>query len=71
VAARSPEYGRSGALNLTDGGAIERGEHGELGLGLTGARVAAWQSGDAAARRGHGKLGGWGSGAREEKRRAR
>jgi hypothetical protein len=39
---RSPEYGRSGALKLTGGGAIERGEHGKLGSSLTGARVVAW-----------------------------
>jgi hypothetical protein len=41
--------GRSGALKLTSGGAIERGEHGELGSGLTGARVAAWRLGDGGA----------------------
>jgi hypothetical protein len=52
--------GRSGALKLTGGGAIEREEHGKLGSGLTGARVALWRSGDAAARRSHGKLDGEG-----------
>jgi hypothetical protein len=32
--------GHSDARNLTGGGATERGEHGELGSGLTGARAA-------------------------------
>jgi hypothetical protein len=41
---RSAAFGRSGALKLTGGGAIERGEHGELSLGLTGAREAAVQN---------------------------
>jgi hypothetical protein len=43
---RSTASGRSGALKLIGGGAIERGEHGELSLGLTGARAAAWQPSD-------------------------
>jgi hypothetical protein len=41
--------GRSDALNLIGGGAIERGEHGALGLGLIGARAVAWRSGDGGA----------------------
>jgi hypothetical protein len=40
---------RYGALKLTGGGAIERGEHGELGSGLTRARAAAWRPGDGGA----------------------
>jgi hypothetical protein len=39
---RSMASSRSGALKLTGRGAIERGEHRELGLGLTGARAAVW-----------------------------
>jgi hypothetical protein len=54
---RSMASGRSGALKLTGGGAIERGE---LGSGLTGARAVVWRPGDVAARRSHGKLGGEG-----------
>jgi hypothetical protein len=46
---RSMASDRSGALKLTSGGAIERGEHGELSSGLTRARVAAWRPSDAAA----------------------
>jgi hypothetical protein len=40
---RSTASSRSGALKLTSGGAIERGEHEELGSGLIGARAAAWR----------------------------
>jgi hypothetical protein len=36
---RSSAFGRSGAPKLTGRGATERGAHGELGLGLTGARA--------------------------------
>jgi hypothetical protein len=36
----------SGARKLTGGGTTERGEHGELGSGLTGARAAAGRPGD-------------------------
>jgi hypothetical protein len=35
--------GHSGARKLVGGGTTERGEHGELGSGLTGARAAAWR----------------------------
>jgi hypothetical protein len=42
---RSMASGHSGARKLVGGGTTERGEHGELGLGLTEARAAAWRSG--------------------------
>jgi hypothetical protein len=57
---RSTASGRSDALKLTGGGTIERGEHEELGSGLTRARAAVWRPGDTAARRSHGKLCGEG-----------
>jgi hypothetical protein len=57
---RSTASGRSGALKLTSGGTIERGEHGELDSGLTGAQAAVWRLGDAVAQRSHGNLGGEG-----------
>jgi hypothetical protein len=46
---RSTASGRSGALNLTGGGAKEREEHREFGSGLTGARAVAWRPGDGGA----------------------
>jgi hypothetical protein len=51
---RSLASGRSGARKLTDGGAIERGKHGELGLGLTGAWAALRRLGDGGAEQGGG-----------------
>jgi hypothetical protein len=50
-------FGRSGARKLAGGGATERGKCGELGSGLTGARMALRRPGDGGAERG-------GSGAR-------
>jgi hypothetical protein len=38
--------GHSGARKLTGGGTTERGEHGELDSGLTGARALVWLLGD-------------------------
>jgi hypothetical protein len=38
--------GHSRARKLTGGGTTKRGEHGELGSGLIGARAAAWRPGD-------------------------
>jgi hypothetical protein len=46
---RSTASGRSGAPQLTGGGAIEREEHGELSSGLTEAWAAAWRLGNVAA----------------------
>jgi hypothetical protein len=43
---RSSASGRSGAPKLTGEGAKGRGEHEELGSGLTGARAVALRSGD-------------------------
>jgi hypothetical protein len=51
---RSMASSCSGALKLTGGGAIERGE---LGSGLTEAQAAVWRLGDAVVRKSHGKLG--------------
>jgi hypothetical protein len=52
--------GRSGAPQLTGGGAKEREEHGEFGLGLNGARVAAWRLGDSDGTKRSRELGGEG-----------
>jgi hypothetical protein len=51
---RSLASGRSGAPKLANGGATERGERGELGSGLTGARAALRRPGDDGAERGGG-----------------
>jgi hypothetical protein len=39
---RSMAFGHSGAQKPAGGGTTERGEHEELSLGLTGARVPVW-----------------------------
>jgi hypothetical protein len=48
AAARSPEHGLRAlwSIEARRRGTIERGLHGELGSGLTGARAAAWRPGD-------------------------
>jgi hypothetical protein len=43
---RSMASGHSGAWKLGGGGTTARGEHGELGSGLTGARASVWRPGD-------------------------
>jgi hypothetical protein len=43
---RSMASSHSGARKLADGGTTERGEHGELGSGLTGARAVVWRPGN-------------------------
>jgi hypothetical protein len=66
---RSTTSYRSGALKLIGGGTIERGEHRELGSGLTGARAAAWRPGDGGVEPEAAALGGSDARAwREEKR---
>jgi hypothetical protein len=68
---RSIASGRSGAPKLTGGGAKEREEHGEFDSGLTGLELRRGDRATAVPRRGHGNSVGRGSGAGEEKRRAR
>jgi hypothetical protein len=43
---------RSGVPKIAGGGTKWRGERGELGSGLTGARAALWRLGDGGAERG-------------------
>jgi hypothetical protein len=56
TAARSPELGLRPlrCTKLTGGDAKWRGERGEFGSGLTGARAALWKLGDGVAERGGG-----------------
>jgi hypothetical protein len=56
---RSTASSRSGALKLTGGGAIERGEHGELGSGDGGAKPEAAALGGSEARAWREAKRGW------------
>jgi hypothetical protein len=58
--------GHSGAWKLVGGGTTERGEHGELGSGLTGARAAAWRLSDSGETAKERKLSNSGARASEE-----
>jgi hypothetical protein len=50
-------FGHSGARKLTGGGTTERGEHGDLGSGLTEAWAAVWRPGDGREMTEEGELG--------------
>jgi hypothetical protein len=63
---RSMASSHSGARKLIGGGTTERGEHGELGSGFTGARAAAWRPGDSGEMAEERKLGNSGAQASEE-----
>jgi hypothetical protein len=58
---RSKASGHSEARKLVGGGTTERGEHGELGSGHTGARSAAWRLGDGGEMAEERKLGSSGA----------
>jgi hypothetical protein len=49
--------GHSGAWKLAVGRTTERGEHGELSAGLTGARASVWRPGDGGEMAEEGELG--------------
>jgi hypothetical protein len=54
---RSMASGHSSARKLTSRGATDRGVHGELDSGLTGARSAVWRPGDGGEMAEEGELG--------------
>jgi hypothetical protein len=57
--ALGPQWTDAGADN-GHGGAKQRGRHGEIGSGLTGARAAAWRPGDGGGAKRSRELGGEG-----------
>jgi hypothetical protein len=56
----------SGAWKHAGGGTTARGEHGEFGLGLTGARASVWRLGDGGETAEEGELGDSGTRASGE-----
>jgi hypothetical protein len=63
---RSMASCHSGAQKLADGGTTARGEHGELGSGLTGARASVWRPGNGGETAEEGELGDSGTHASGE-----
>jgi hypothetical protein len=59
-------YGHSGAWKFPGGGTTERGEHRELGSGLTGALALVWRPGDGGETAEDGELGNSGTHASGE-----
>jgi hypothetical protein len=63
---QSMAFSHSGARKLTGGGTTARGEHGELGSGLTRAQASVWRPGDGGETAEEGELGDSGTHASGE-----